>query len=305
MFLPNSNYETVLVIAICVLPISMLFFSHVPTPYGRFFKPDIWGPTLDEKNAWAIMEITGLVMFLLFYYLYGCNNLNYVPLIFLGLWAFHYINRSIIYPYIIMKQKHKKFPLILVILGFFYLSMFSYLNAKNVSCNPKYTDDWVKTPTFIIGVIIFFIGFIINVWADIKLRNLKKQSNEENDKLTDNEVEEEDIENFELKDLKFYEDGKFNFSKMFDSDTYFSDICKKQYYLPEGGLYNVISSPNYLGEILEWSGWAIATWSLPGLLFALGAVGCIGVRSIHTHKWYKDCFKDYPKNRKALIPFIL
>ena len=206
---------------------------------------------------------------------------------------------------VLMKQKHKKFPLILVILGFFYLSMFSYLNAKNVSCNPKYTDDWVKTPTFIIGVIIFFIGFIINVWADIKLRNLKKQSNEENDKLTDNEVEEEDIENFELKDLKFYEDGKFNFSKMFDSDTYFSDICKKQYYLPEGGLYNVISSPNYLGEILEWSGWAIATWSLPGLLFALGAVGCIGVRSIHTHKWYKDCFKDYPKNRKALIPFIL
>lgn len=305
MFLPNSNYEIILIIAICVIPLSMLFFSHVPTPYGRFYKEDIWGPTLDEKNAWAIMEVTGLVMFLLFYFAYGCNNFNYVPLIFLGLWSFHYINRSIIYPFIIMKQKHKKFPLILVILGFFYLSMFSYLNAKNVSCNPKYTDDWVKSPTFIIGVIIFFIGFIINVWADIKLRMLKKKSDEEKDKLKDEEIEEEDIEKFEKKETKFYEKGEFNFSKMFDSDTYFSNICKKQYYLPEGGLYNIVSSPNYLGEIIEWSGWAIATWSLPGLLFALGAVGCIGVRSIHTHKWYKDCFKDYPKDRKALIPFIL
>ena len=178
--------------------------------------------------------------------------------------------------------------------------MFSYLNAKNVSCNPKYTNDWIKSPTFITGVIIFFIGFIINVWADIKLRLLKKKSNEKKENSN-----EEEIENFENKENNFYEDGKFNFNKMFDSDVYFSDICKKHYYLPEGGLYDLVSSPNYLGEILEWSGWAIATWSMPGLLFALGAVGCIGVRSIHTHKWYKDCFEDYPKSRKALIPFIL
>lgn len=304
MYIPNKNYEFVLTIAIIVIPLSMLFFSHVPTPYGRFFKEDIWGPTLDEKHAWAIMEATGLIMFLIFYYLYGCNKLSYTPLLFLGLWCFHYINRAIIYPYAIMKQKHKKFPLILVILGFFYLSMFSYLNSKNVSCNPKYTDEWYKSPTFIIGVIIFFIGFIINVWADIKIRLLKKKSDSKKDD-DKKEIIDEETENFENKETNFYEEGKFNFNKMFDSDVYFSDICKKQYYLPEGGLYDLVSSPNYLGEILEWSGWAIATWSLPGLLFALGAVGCIGVRSIHTHKWYKDCFKDYPKNRKALIPFIL
>ena len=304
MYIPNKNYETILIIAIIVIPLSMLFFSHVPTPYGRFYKEDIWGPTLDEKHAWAIMEATGLVMFLVFYYLYGCNRTSKVPLLFLGLWSFHYINRAIIYPYAIMKQKHKKFPLILVILGFFYLSMFSYLNSKNVSCNPKYTDDWYKSPTFIIGVIIFFIGFIINVWSDIKIRLLKKKLDTEKEDEKQETIDEE-TENFKDKEINFYEKGEFNFSKMFDSDIYFSDICKKQYYLPEGGLYDLVSSPNYLGEIIEWSGWAIATWSLPGLLFALGAVGCIGVRSIHTHKWYKDCFKDYPKDRKALIPFIL
>lgn len=293
MYLPNKNYETILVIAIIVLPLTMLFFSQVPTPYGRFYKENIWGPTLDEKNAWAIMEATGLVMFLLFYYVYGCNKTSMVPLIFLGMWTFHYINRSLIYPYVIMKQKYKKFPIILVVLGFFYLSMFSYLNAKNVSCNSKYTDDWIKSPTFIIGTIIFVIGFIINVWADVRLRFLKDKNKKE--------------DNNKVETFTFYEDGKFNFTKMFDSSIYFDEHekSKKHYYIPEGGLYNYISSPNYFGEIIEWSGWAIATWSMPGLLFALGAVGCIGIRAIHTHKWYNNSFKDYPKERKALIPFIL
>jgi len=286
MYLPNKIYEIVLIIAIIIIPINMLFFSHIPTPYGRFYQKDIWGPDLDEKTAWCIMESTALFMFLIFYFIYGVNRLGYVPLFLLSLWLFHYINRSFIYPFIIMKQKYKKFPLVLVVLGFFYLTMFSYLNAKNISSNPKYTIEWFKKPIFIIGVILFFIGFIINVWADCKLQQSKKE----------NKIKE---------DVKLYESGNFNFGKMFDNNIYFNDNEKKHYYLPSGGLYDYISSPNYLGEILEWFGWAIATWSLPGLLFALGAVGCIGIRALHTHKWYEKHFDNLPKDRKALIPFIL
>jgi hypothetical protein len=300
MYLPNKIYETTLIIAIIIIPFSMLFFSNVPTPYGKFYKKDIWGPDLDEKNAWSIMESTGLFMFLLFYFLLGKQRFNYVSLVFLSMWIFHYINRSIIYPHAIMKQKYKKFPLILVILGFLYLSMFTYLNAINVSSNPKYTISWFKTPTFIIGVIIFFIGFIINVWSDCSLRNdnCKKE-------IVENSENNKKISNNEENKFKMYEDGKFNFSKMFDNNIYYENNSKKHYHLPSGGLYNLISSPNYLGEIIEWFGWAIATWSLPGLLFALGAIGCIGVRAIHTHKWYEKNFENMPKNRKALIPFIL
>jgi 3-oxo-5-alpha-steroid 4-dehydrogenase 1 len=295
MYIPNKVYEIILVIAITIIPINMLFFSHIPTPYGRFYKKDIWGPELDEKIAWCIMESTALLMFLIFYFLYGVNKFGYVQLFFLSLWIFHYINRSFIYPFIIMKQKYKKFPLLLVVLGFLYLSMFSYLNAKNISSNPKYTIDWFKTPVFIIGVIIFFIGFIINVWSDCKLQQHKK--GEDNKKIDDIDIKD--------KEVKLFETGKFDFNKMFDRYIYFEDNEKKNYHLPIGGLYNYISSPNYLGEIIEWSGWAIATWSLPGLLFALGAVGCIGIRALHTHKWYQKHFENLPKDRKALIPFIL
>ena len=39
------------------------------------------------------------------------------------------------------------------------------------------------------------------------------------------------------------------------------------YKIPVGGLFRWVSSPNYFGELLEWTGWAIATWSIPGVAF--------------------------------------
>ncbi|XP_069811348.1 3-oxo-5-alpha-steroid 4-dehydrogenase 2 [Dendropsophus ebraccatus] len=76
------------------------------------------------------------------------------------------------------------------------------------------------------------------------------------------------------------------------------------YKIPQGGMFNFVSGANYLGEILEWYGYAIATWSLPAFAFALFTMGCIGPRAYHHHRFYLQTFKDYPKNRRALIPFI-
>ncbi len=76
------------------------------------------------------------------------------------------------------------------------------------------------------------------------------------------------------------------------------------YKIPHGGLYEYISCPNYLGEILEWSGWAVATWSLPGLTFAIWTFANLAPRALSHHKWYHETFNEYPSNRKALIPGI-
>ena len=76
------------------------------------------------------------------------------------------------------------------------------------------------------------------------------------------------------------------------------------YMLPRGGMFRFVSSPNYLGEIIEWTGWAIATWSLPGLAFALYTLANLAPRARSNHAWYHAKFSDYPKHRKALIPFV-
>jgi 3-oxo-5-alpha-steroid 4-dehydrogenase 1 len=76
------------------------------------------------------------------------------------------------------------------------------------------------------------------------------------------------------------------------------------YKVPVGGLYKLVSCPNYLGEILEWTGWAIATWSLPGLMFALYTAANLLPRAKANHKWYRETFADYPAERKAVFPGI-
>jgi 3-oxo-5-alpha-steroid 4-dehydrogenase 1 len=75
--------------------------------------------------------------------------------------------------------------------------------------------------------------------------------------------------------------------------------------LPRGGLFRFVSCPNYLGEIVEWSGFALATWSPGGLLFALWTAANLVPRALHHHRWYRSKFPDYPAERRAVVPFLL
>ena len=58
------------------------------------------------------------------------------------------------------------------------------------------------------------------------------------------------------------------------------------YKIPYGGLYDYISCPNYFGEMIEWTGFAIAAWSLPAFSFAIWTVANLAPRAVLHHKWY-------------------
>ena len=77
-----------------------------------------------------------------------------------------------------------------------------------------------------------------------------------------------------------------------------------EYRIPYGGMFRWVSSPTYLGEITEWAGWAVLTLSFPGLIFVFWTFANLAPRALSHHKWYLETFSEYPKNRKALIPFI-
>ena len=76
------------------------------------------------------------------------------------------------------------------------------------------------------------------------------------------------------------------------------------YYIANTGLYRWISSPNYLGEIIIWAGWALATWSPAGLAFAFWTTANLLPRARTNHLWYQKYFPNYPSDRKALLPKI-
>jgi 3-oxo-5-alpha-steroid 4-dehydrogenase 1 len=76
------------------------------------------------------------------------------------------------------------------------------------------------------------------------------------------------------------------------------------YQIPYGGLFRLISSPNLLGEIMEWAGYALLTWSYPALAFLIWTCANLIPRTITNHRWYQKKFPDYPIGRKILIPWL-
>jgi hypothetical protein len=102
--------------------------------------------------------------------------------------------------------------------------------------------------------------------------------------------------------------GIYGLTKNWQSDNILINLRKPGemgYKIPQGGLFDVISCPNHFSEIIEWCGYALMTWSLPGLAFALWTMVNLIPRALHHHQWYKTTFPDYPPKRKALIPYIL
>jgi 3-oxo-5-alpha-steroid 4-dehydrogenase 1 len=77
------------------------------------------------------------------------------------------------------------------------------------------------------------------------------------------------------------------------------------YRVPQGGLFQWVSCPNYLGEIIEWFGWAVASWSWAGLTFGIYTCANLLPRALAHHQWYRRQFSDYPAGRTAIIPYLL
>lgn len=76
------------------------------------------------------------------------------------------------------------------------------------------------------------------------------------------------------------------------------------YKIPNGFLFKYISCPNHFSELLQWGGFALMAWNIPATCFLIWTGANLIPRALRHHKWYRDHFKDYPKNRKALIPKI-
>lgn len=245
------HYTTIAVFIMA--SITFIFTLIVVPPYGRHIRNG-WGPSVSNTAGWIIMEVPTVVVFIGIY-LFGSNRLSAVPLFFLFIYQFHYIYRTFIFPFL-LKSKGKTMPLTVALSGFFYNCLNAYVIARWISEIGNYSNSWFSDSRFIIGTILFFIGFGLNFYSDKILRNLRKPG----------------------------ETG---------------------YKIPYGGLFKWVSAPNYMSEIIEWIGFALATYSLPGLSFAIFTASNVIPRAIANHKWYKEKFEDYPKERTAVIPFIL
>jgi len=77
------------------------------------------------------------------------------------------------------------------------------------------------------------------------------------------------------------------------------------YGIPRGGLYEHVACPNYLGEIVQWCGWALLAGTAAAWTFAFFTACNLVPRALAHRRWYLRQFPDYPPGRRALIPRLL
>ena len=79
------------------------------------------------------------------------------------------------------------------------------------------------------------------------------------------------------------------------------------HYLPVKGLFRYVTGAHYFGEMIEWTGFAILTWSIPGAVFALWTFANLVPRANAIYKKYKKLFgAETIKERKLkrIFPYV-
>lgn len=229
-----------------------LFF--VTAPYGRFTRSG-WGPRINARWGWILMETPVLTTFVVLYAVSDRKS-NPVNIILLVFWIAHYLHRSFIYPFR-LRSSRPSITVAIIAMGAAFNIGNGYLNGRYLfTLGPELETSWLLDPRFILGALLFWCGYALNQHSDRVLISLRAPG----------------------------ESG---------------------YKIPQGGGYHYISCPNYLGEMMEWGGWALACWNLGALAFFVWTVANLAPRAIKTHRWYKDHFPNYPEERKALLPFIV
>lgn len=253
------NLFLAIMAATAVVVFIALYF--VDAGYGKFYSSK-WGPAVNNRLGWVLMEAPVFVAMLLLCVLSPRRG-DVARLAMLLIFEAHYFQRSFIFPMLI--RGNGKMPLSIILMGV----LFNTLNALMqggwifwISPAERYTAAWLADPRFIAGTLIFIVGMFINIQSDSIIRHLRKPGD-------------------------------------------------NAHYLPKNGMFRYVTSANYFGELTEWVGFAILTWSWSGVLFAVWTFANLGPRAARIHQHYRSEFgtemadlEEVGTPIKRIIPFI-
>jgi len=237
----------------------------LPAPYGRHRRGG-WGPTVNATLGWVVMESPAVLVMACFWFTSPRRG-DLVPLLFLALWQLHYLHRTFVFPFR-RRSAGEVVPLAVIAMALVFNLVNGTVNGYWLfHLGPARGSEWLLDPRFLTGSALFAVGMAINIHSDSLL--------------------------FRLRRGRAPRAGRE------------AGAPRADYVIPRGGLFRRVSCPNYLGETIEWAGWALATWSLPGLAFAVWTAANLLPRALAHHRWYRERFPDYPPERKALVPWLL
>jgi len=139
--------------------------------YGRHHSTS-WGPTLDNRVGWVVMEIVSPLALLAPFAATGWPGSAAVA-VFVTLWLAHYFQRSVIYP-MTMRTGGKRIPLAIVAGAVVFNAVNGWTNGYYLAQGwGGYTAAWLYDPRFLAGLMLFGLGAMINIRADRHLVSLR------------------------------------------------------------------------------------------------------------------------------------
>lgn len=222
--------------------------------YG-IFNNGKWGRSINNRVGWVLMESPVFIVLLCFWAMSERRCMP-VPSLFVFLMLLHYFQRAFVFPFLFKTKS--RMPVVIMTMGIFFNVINGTIQGGwilYVSPPDMYAADWLSTPQFIVGVIVFFAGMAVNLHSDHVIRSLRRSG-----------------------------------------DT--------KHYLPRKGFYRYVTSANYFGEVVEWIGFAVMTWSLAGAVFAVWTFANLVPRANSIHLRYREEFGEEVGNRKRIFPFI-
>lgn len=251
-----QTFTIVLIVMTVMAVVVFVSLFFVDAGYGRFYAPK-WGPAIDNRLGWMLMEAPVFVAMLLLWWLSDRRE-DGIRLVFLLLFELHYFHRAFVFPWLM--RGRSKMPLSIIGTAVLFNTLNAYMQGGwlfYVSPVDYYSADWLTSIPFLAGTALFLLGMGVNIHSDRIIRNLRKPG-----------------------------------------DT--------AHYLPRGGMFRWVTSANYFGELVEWTGFAILTWSVSGAVFALWTFANLAPRAARIYNGYRQEFPEQLDTRttKRIIPFI-
>ncbi|KIJ65928.1 hypothetical protein HYDPIDRAFT_87485, partial [Hydnomerulius pinastri MD-312] len=274
-----------------VPPVVCPFQFVIDAPFGRFAPSSGSIFVVDGIKSWIIMELVSPIAFI--YALAQAplaskadvGPLSSPQLFLAGLFLIHYANRALISP--LRTPSRSKSHIVVPLSAIFFnvvngTLLGSYLGSNTASA---FLSGAFGKPSFWAGTILWLAGFCGNILHDEVLLNIRRNAKAKGKAKSDDNPNKKQGEH---------------------------------YAVPHGYLYTYISYPNYFCEWAEWFGFALAAAPIPPMtslsavahaiqppwLFFLSEVFLMISRAYKGHRWYHERFPEYPKERKAVIPFI-
>jgi protein-S-isoprenylcysteine O-methyltransferase Ste14 len=164
-------YNVLIITQFSLSYIVFFVLLFITAPYGKHTKKG-WGLRIDSKIGWFLMEIPAFFIICLMFLIFK-SNINIILIIFLFFWQLHYVYRTFIYPFILRSSK-KTFPVLLILFAVIFNSVNGFIMSYYLLQNSNLYDiNWIFTPQFIIGTIIFLTGFSVHVYSDKITRKLR------------------------------------------------------------------------------------------------------------------------------------